>query len=260
MMKKTVQAIVGLFILCFSNSLYARSAHQQTQPAMLPPTNLNIKVDDRFTLSAQYFAAAKANGTTIILHDCSGVMTSYVDLAQQLQRQRHNALLVSLRGYGRSTTEIYSHQKIKQRSPNIIAYQEGLSLLTSFWQEDVLAVYQYLRKKLDKKLPINMVTSGCSAFNVISTAEKMRINKAVFITPELDFSGKERYKNLMDIPTYFIDSVHHIDSYQVTRELFEWNGESQSRLQLFKGNQFDAGLLRKHPALRQDIALWLAEN
>ena len=259
-MKIVTILLLGCMVESISSQALARNAQTEHRSPLLPPTPINIDVNERFTLTAQYYSVSRPTGATIILHDCSGVLEPFNELAQLLQQRQHNALVVSLRGYGESATELHSHKKIKEESNDIVSYQQKLALLTTFWQDDVLEAYQFLRNSLDKKLPINMITSGCSALYAVSTAEKMRINKAVFITPELDYSGKERYKNLMDIPTYFIESIYHVDSYQVTNELFSWNGSGQTKLQLFKGDHYNTALLRKEPSLIQDIALWLTNN
>jgi len=68
---------------------------------------------------------------------------------------------------------------------------------------------------------------------------------------------KEHYKNLIDIPIYFIGSAHHANTYQTSNELFQWNGDNRSIFQIFKGIRQNSSLLRGKPFLAHNIALWL---
>ena len=104
-----------------------------------------------------------------------------------------------------------------------------------------------------------MVSAGCSAAQAIFLAEKIRINSFVMLTPLLNYMEKEHFKNLIDIPIYFISSIHHTDTFQTTKELFEWNGESRSVTKLFKGIRQGQSLLRAKRFLAEDIALWLSD-
>ena len=67
----------------------------------------------------------------------------------------------------------------------------------------------------------------------------------------------EHYKNLIDIPAYFVSSAHHSGSTLTAQELFSWNGDSRSTSQVFKGVSQGHSLLRRNKFLAHNIALWL---
>lgn len=80
------------------------------------------------------------------------------------------------------------------------------------------------------------------------------------ITPQMTYTDKERYKNLIDIPSYFITSSHHAEGYNATQELFSWNGSTKSKMQIFKGDRYDYHLITREQSLINDIAHWIDLN
>ena len=221
---------------------------------------VKFSAHDGFLLGGGYFAGAPSAAGVLILHDCSGNGKSYALLGEKLAMNGLHTLSLDLRGYGASETDEFSSLKIKSQSKGIVAYQDAVAGLTSYWSRDVLTAYNYLRTKVNKRKEIAIVTSGCSSNYAVSLAEKMHLNSMVLITPLMSIGDKERYKNLNDIPSYFISSTHHFDSHQTAKELFEWNGAKSSKAQIFKGNRVDSALLRSHKHVIDDIALWLKKN
>jgi len=116
-----------------------------------------------------------------------------------------------------------------------------VALLNAYWGEDALLAYQYLRGKVDKKLPISVISSGCSAYTAVQLSEKVHVKTAVYISPQFDFIGKEQYKNLTDAPHYFIGTTDDPESLQTTRELFHWNGDRCTKMKLVKSSLFTRG-------------------
>ena len=82
----------------------------------------------------------------------------------------------------------------------------------------------------------------------------------VLITPKIDYGSKERYKNLIDIPNYFINSSHHTDTLATSKELFEWNSSKNSKIQIFNNDVDGYSLLRENKGLIDDISSWLNQN
>lgn len=253
-----IPLLLTLLISLFTSTVVAQ---QEELPFNKPPENeVTIDRPHEFSLKADYFAGKKKSDAFLILHDCASDRTTYEAITKQLAEQAFHVLSLDLRGFGRSTSATFSHLDMKKRTKDIISYQQLLAQITSYWEEDVLAAYEFLRNKLDKSANISILASGCSSPFAVSAAEKMHVANMVMLTPKMDYAGKERYKNLTDIPTYFIASVHHIETYRTTKELFEWNGHSRTKLLEFKGDNVDAQLLRQNRTLASSIANWLIER
>jgi esterase/lipase len=135
-----------------------------------------------------------------------------------------------------------------------------MSLITAHWPSDLMAAYQSLIKKIDKRKGVSVVASGCSGAYAVTLADKIQLNSMVMLTPKMSYSDKERYKNLIDIPNYFITSSSHQESYETAQELFSWNGSKGSKLQIFKGNDHNYQLISHKNNLVNDIALWIKFN
>ncbi len=252
-------------VVIFSTSFaFAQQASEKSlfddKPKKAPDNFIQFKAQDEFLLAGFYYPGKAQSGGVIILHDCANDSRNYQLLAKKLAAQGLHTLLMDLRGYGESTSADISQQKIKAQAKSIVEYQSGLALITSYWESDLFAAHTFLRSKVDNKKEIAIVSSGCSAIYAVSLAEKIHLNSMVMITPQMSFSDKERYKNLIDIPTYFINSSHHHETFQTTKELFEWNGSNLSKIQIFKGNHYNYALLKRKNYLVDDIALWLKAN
>ncbi|PCH95809.1 MAG: hypothetical protein COB83_07480 [Gammaproteobacteria bacterium] len=218
---------------------------------------IKARTDNDFLLFADYYLGGKRSGGVIVLHDCNSDRRAYRTVAKSLAQQDLHTLLVDLRGYGDSLSEAYSHEEAQKKSSDIVSYQSEMALITANWADDLLAMYQFLANKIDKSKGISVVTSGCSGAYVIGLAEKIQLNSMVMITPQMTYSEKERYKNLVDIPSYFVTSSHHQNSYETAQELFSWNGSKQSKMQIFKGDRYDSKLISRQKHLANDIALWV---
>lgn len=212
---------------------------------------------DGFSLSGQYFQGKTDAAAVLLLHDCSHDSSTYDELSLLLAGFGLHVLSLDLRGFGSSTSEAYSHTAIKRNAKDIVNYQSEVVRITSFWESDILASYQYLRAKIKKTSDIAVVSAGCSTAQAVNLAAKMRVNSFVMLTPMMSYMEKEQYKNLIDIPVYFIGSIHHAETYHTTKELFEWNGDKRSTFQTFKGNSYGNYLLRGKRYLANDIAFWL---
>jgi esterase/lipase len=178
-------------------------------------------------------------------------------LGELLAKQGVNALAIDFRGYGSSTSELFSNKALKLKVKNIVSYQAEVAMLTSYWEKDVLYAYNYLRSKIGNEQPISIVASGCAVNEAVQLADKMRVNSFVILSPIMDYMEKEHYKNLMDIPAYFVSSAHHADSFLTAQELFSWNGDSRSTTQVFKGVNQGHNLLRRNKFLAKNLATWL---
>lgn len=229
------------------------------------PVNSNVNqvkfiTKDDFMLAGKYFAGGEEAPGVLLLHDCDHDSSYYDKISQLLSGYGIHAFSLDFRGYGNSVSDVFSHAQIKRNAKDINTYQTEITRITSFWQADVLAAYEYLRSKLDKKSHVAVVSAGCSAAQAVSLAQKMRINSFVMITPILDYMEKENYKNLIDIPVYFISSAHQASTYQTAKELFNWNGDNRSIFQILKGNRQGQSLLHGKKYLAHDIALWLKDT
>jgi hypothetical protein len=218
---------------------------------------ISFTADDDFMLSANYYLGDELGAGVLLLHDCAHSSKSYSLLGELLAKQGINALALDFRGFGGSESDEFSHQAIKQQVKNIVSYQAEVATLTSYWEKDVLSAYNYLRKKVGNEQPISIVASGCAVNEAVLLAQKIRINSFVILSPIMDYMEKEHYKNLIDIPAYFVSSAHHSGSTLTAQELFSWNGDSRSTSQVFKGVSQGHSLLRRNKFLAHNIALWL---
>ncbi len=290
-LKKIVQSItmLSLIVICTVSLLVNKVSAQQSvssaqeskakvansnkKPAKLPLSQVvrfKARPDNDFQLTANYFYLTEpkaeqtkeqtniqAIGGVIVLHDCHSNRSRYETLAKEIALEGLHTLSLDLRGYGESVATGYSELDIKRNAKDIVSYQGEVALLTSYWQDDLLSAYNFLRTKVNKNKGIAVVASGCAGSYAVALAEKIHVSALVLITPTMAYSDKERYKNLIDIPTYFISSAHHLASFDTAKELFNWNGAKRSRMQTFKGDSYNRGLLSANEYLINDIAQWL---
>lgn len=250
-------AVAALMLsLCWATIVHAEQA-DNAAIAQVETVKIKARTDHQFSLVADYYLGADKSGGVIVLHDCKSDRRRYKNLANRLAEQGLHTLLVDFRGYGESVAEGFSREQIKKNSLNIVSYQSEMALLTTYWQEDLQAAYEFLRIKIAENKGISIVASGCSSAYAVALAEKILLNSIVFITPKMTYSDKERYKNLIDIPSYFVSSSHHQDSYQTAQELFTWSGAKQSKMQIFKGDSYSYQLINRKKHLTEDIAHWI---
>lgn len=252
----------GLLCYCTQALGQAESAEGDSKPKAIPLHGAHpqkIVTPDEYMLGANYFMGNKRGSSVLVLHDCAHDSSSYSSLGTKLAENKLNALALDFRGYGKSSSALFSHQMIKKNAKDIVAYQNEAAALKAYWDTDTLTAFNYLRKKVDNKKGISVVAVGCAAGFAVALAEKVRITAMVFITPDMSYGDKERYKNLLDTPTYFINSSHHIETYNTSKELFDWSGSKQSKMQVFKNDDYDYALLRKNHYLLDDISAWLSE-
>jgi esterase/lipase len=147
---------------------------------------------------------------------------------------------------------------LKKQAKNIVSYQNDFAFLTSYWNKDILTAFNYLRDRIQRHKQIAVVSSSCSAAFAINLADTVHVHGLVMLSPELEFIDRENYKNLNDIPTFFVDASQHNSSYKTSQELFQWSGHTLSKLQVYNNDYYGYGLLRHDKALESDISLWLA--
>lgn len=266
----------GLFIACsLAISASAQSAEKDAHlPEKLSAAEVKAKAKLQyqvkfkaleghdFLLTADYRffpnkASAKHMPGVIVLHDCQSDRTKYKTLSTSIAEQGLHTLSLDFRGYGNSVDQGYSHLAVKINATDIISYQAEVAILMSYWSEDLLAAYNLLRSKVDNSQGISIVASGCASAYAIMLAEDVHINSMVLLTPEMSYADKERYKNLVDIPSYFISSAQHAMSYATAQELFTWSGAKYSKLQVYKGDKLNYQIIKANKYLVNDIALWL---
>jgi len=251
--------MVVLFSLSFNG--FTQENNAKKTPENLPETvQIKASAEDDFLLFADYYSGDKRSGGVIVLHDCKKERNGYSALAKGLAQQGLHTLLVDLRGYGDSVSQNYSEEAAKEKATDIVSYQSEMALITAYWPDDLLAMYQFLSKKVNEGKGIAVVSSGCSSAYAVTLAEKIQLDSIVMVTPKMSYADKERYKNLVDIPSYFITSSNHQDSYETTQELFTWNGAKQSKMQTFKGTSYNYQLISRKKHLVNDIALWIKYN
>jgi hypothetical protein len=257
-------------ILLFSSMTMPVNAQSEVvgnEPAKIDPAlqyQVKFKARDGhdFLLAADYLffpnkASEKNMPGVIVLHDCHSDRKKYKILTTSIAEQGLHTLSLDFRGYGASIAEGYSELAVKKHAADIISYQTELAVLTSYWLEDLLAAYKFLRKKVDNSKGISIVASGCAGSYAVALSEKVHLNSMVLLTPDMTYADKERYKNLVDIPSYFVSSAQHAMSYATTQELFTWNGATHSKLQVYKGDKLSSQIINSHKYLVNDIALWL---
>jgi dienelactone hydrolase len=255
----TLRIVMVNLVLLFSANV---SGFEKDSIAISNAQQVKFKagVNDEFLLEADYYSGEKKAGGVIVLHDCKSERSRYSAMANSFFQQGLHTLALDLRGYGGSVSPEFSQERIKQDATDIVSYQSGMALLTTYWQDDLIAAYHFLQKKVTSKQGIAIVSSGCSSAYAIALAENILLKAIVMITPQVTYADKERYKNLIDIPSYFITSYHHADSYEASQELFAWSGSKKSKMQIFKGSRYDYQLISREKSLTNDIAHWLNSN
>lgn len=225
-----------------------------------PMHQVNITAIDGFELVGQYYPGKSNASGVLLLHDCHHDSQSYQALLTTLSSLGLHALAIDFRGYGASTSEKFSHAAIKGSTKDFATYQLEVARLMAFWPSDVLAAHKFLRERLTNTADVAVVSSGCSALQAIELAEKSRINAFVMITPELTYMQKESFKNLIDMPIYFLSSVYHANTFLTAKELFDWNGDSRSLSQVFKGAKHGDSLLNGRRYIIKNVASWLEDT
>ena len=215
--------------------------------------------DDGLMLSAQFYQGKENKPGVFLLHDCEHNSNNYRVLMSRFLQQGFAVFAPDLRGYGESIAEHFSHAVIKTMIKDIASYKNEVARINAYWDKDVITGYNYFRSKINKLTKVSVISSGCSAAQAVSLAEKMRINSFVMFTPKLNYLQKERFKNLIDMPIYFIDSQYDTDSHLTTQELFEWNGDRFSTYQTFKGIKQGHSLLNSKPFLPTTLSLWIEQ-
>ena len=221
---------------------------------------VEITTADQFKLSAQFSAGSPTAGGVLLLHDCQHSVTGYQSLYAALVEQGVFVLALDLRGYGGSQNDIFSEQKIRQQSDDIVSYQGQLAGLMLHWQKDVFTAFKFLQRAMANNQAISIVTNGCSSNQAIYLAEKISLKSVVMLAPELSYGDKEQFKHLSDMQIYLISTKHQTEDMLNARELFDWSGDSQSVLQIFKGNASSYQLLKQQPYLHEHIAIWLKDT
>ena len=238
-----------------------------TKPSKVDPelqyqVRFKARPDHKFLLTADYrFFANKASERNmpgvIVLHDCNSQRKQYDILSKSIAEQGLHTLSLDFRGYGNSVSAGYSELAVKKQATDIVSYQNEVAVLKSYWSEDLLAAFAFLRSKVDKSKGISIVASGCAGSYAVALAETIHLNSMVLLTPDMSYADKERYKNLVDIPSYFISSAQHAISYATAQELFTWSGAKHSKLQVYKGDRLNYQIIKSNKYLVNDIALWL---
>lgn len=250
-----------LFLLGFTvMQVSGVRAAEQVADKVAKEQEVNFTAEDSFLLSGRYYSGAKNGAGVLLLHDCKHDSKSYQALSERLAASGIHALAMDFRGYGKSVSEEFSRQKIKTKTRNIVDYQNEISILMSYWSNDVLSAYHFLRSKVNRDKEVSVVASGCSAVQAVSLAEKMRVNSFVMISPQMNYVEKERFKNLFDIPAYFINSAQDLETHKISLELFNWNGDKRSKFQIFKGSRSAYSLLHHDDYLADDINYWISAN
>jgi len=273
----TAKVTQGVFLAMFMTFIVvlpvkAQGAFKKAEPKVTETVKADPKLqyqvqfkarsDHDFLLSADYRffpekASAKNMPGVIVIHDCHSQRNKYQKLSTSIAELGLHTLSLDLRGYGNSVAEGYSELEVKKHATDIVSYQNEIAVLRSYWLEDLVAAYEYLRKKVDNSKGISIVASGCAGAYAVELAEQRHLHSMVLLTPEMSYVDKERYKNLIDIPSYFISSAQHAISYATAEELFTWSGATHSKLQVYKGDKLNYQVLNTHKYLVNDIALWL---
>ncbi len=246
-------AIIAALCICVSMFTYAEEANR----AQLSHEEIVIPTKDDFPLSADYFFGAADGAGVLLLHSCKSSRKVNFSLGETLAQYNHHVLSLDFRGYGNSISEKFSHNSIKHQAQDIVSYQAQMLKLTGYWHGDIIAAHQYLSTRMNNNQSISVVAIGCATEAAIALAEQTRLTALVVVSPKISDIEQERYKNLLDFPTYFIASTHDTESYNIADELFQWNGDKNSKFQSFKGNRSGSLILKRNTEVAQDIALWL---
>lgn len=257
---KSAALLIIIYSLWFSLLILILVQPVFAQKHELSGQTVEIVAPDGFKLSAQLSPSSVTAPGVLFLHDCAHTSKDYQPLISALSKQGFAVLALDLRGYGASQSALYSAQKIRQQADDIISYQGQLAALMLHWQKDVFQAYQYLQSTMKNKQGISIVTSGCSSNQAIYLAEKTALKRLVMLAPELSYSDKEQFKRLTDLPIYLLSAKYQTETLLNVEELFAWNGDKHSVLQIVKGDGSGYDLLSYHAYVNEHIATWLHQG
>ena len=250
---KLLKCLLWFIFNCLLISNVTAKDHEKAQ-------NIKLLTADKFSLAAAYYSGDTLKGGVLLLHGCNSGRSVYKKLIPWLTNNGLSILALDFRGYGESTNTKVSAKKIRKSTKNLNSYNNAMARLTALWPSDTMVAFKWLRNKVNRNKQIAIVSMGCSVNYAVSVATKMHINSLVILAPKMNRQEKETYKNLPDIPSYFISSVNQIENYKTTQELFAWNGDHHSKMQIFKGDLTGYAFLNYKQGLITDISHWLCRN
>ena len=110
----------------------------------ISPESIQFTVDDDFSLSGDFYPSDLLGAGVLLLHDCSHSSKSYSVFGKLLAKQGINALAIDFRGYGDSTSELFSNNSLKLKLKKTIrevldSYQDTELNIASEVARDILA-------------------------------------------------------------------------------------------------------------------------
>ncbi len=218
---------------------------------------LTLTTDKDFELKANYYQSIKpSNRAVLLLHQCNYNRSMYNDIGQQLSAHGIHALSLDFRGFGESTSDEYSVDKV-QALPRE-KRREAWQALSAQWPNDVQLAYNYLRRKITEKGIVGVIGASCGGTQAITLAEKNPIEVIGFFSSGQRDENITRYsKILANKPTLIIASEDDRGTYESAQKLFKTTTNVNSKFIAYKGGEHGYPLLERDKQLASYIVGWL---
>ncbi|WP_444995139.1 alpha/beta hydrolase [Aliikangiella sp. IMCC44359] len=243
MLKKTV----GLLLIFYSINVSAQS--------------VTIRAQDGFRLAANYFSATKQSSKGVLmLHQCNANKAMYSKLGQSLSAEGIHALAIDFRGYGESVNDEFSREIIRKKSANNDESRKRFrKIVDQYWQDDVIAAYQYLQKKTGGN-NISFIGASCGGVQSILLAKKHPPQSFIFFSSGMRDNIIKQFKELSHIPALIIASVGDEYTFKSSNEIFLKAKSKSTRLLSYKGSGHGVPLFKQDPQLKNTMVAWFKQN
>jgi dienelactone hydrolase len=241
---------MNVFIKIISGVLLTFTAASQAN-------ELTLTTDKGFALKASYYQSNKTSDRgVLLLHQCNYNRTMYNDIGQQLSDKGIHALSLDFRGFGESTTDEFSVEKVQAlpREERRAAWQK----LSTHWPSDVQLAYNHLKSKMSDKGIVGVVGASCGGSQAITLAENNPVSLIGFFSSGQRDENITRYKKILaDKPTLIIASEKDTGTYESAQKLFTASTNTSSKFIAYKGSAHGYPLLDSDTQLASYMVSWL---
>ncbi len=218
---------------------------------------LTLTTQEGFALKASYYQSNKSSDRAVLLlHQCNYNRTMYNDIGQKLSEQGIDALSMDFRGFGESTNDEFSVEKIQALPRD--ERRKAWGKMSAHWPSDVQLAYNHLKSKLSDKGIVGVVGASCGGSQAITLAENNPINVIGFFSSGQRDENIARYKKILaDKPTLIIASQGDTGTYESAQKLFKTTTNESSKFIAYKGSDHGYPLLDRDQQLASYIVDWL---
>jgi dienelactone hydrolase len=244
---------MNAFIKILSAALLTLTASSQA-------SDIILKTDQGFALKASFYQSNQTSDRAVLLlHQCNYNRTMYNDIGQQLSDKGIHALSLDFRGFGESSNDEFSVEKVQAlpKEARNAAWQK----MSKHWPSDVQLAYDHLKSKMSDKGIVGVVGASCGGSQAITLAENNPINLIGFFSSGQRDENITRYKKMLaDKPTLIIASEKDRGTYESAQKLFTAASNIGSKFIAYKGSAHGYPLLDSDTQLANYMVSWLDSN